>query len=165
MHNFKNFIKNIIVDDIDVSFIYESKNCLDAALLRKTLMTKIECYTINHVTFNEIPDRYTPEKLSGKFGLLIPHQVDVIGYLDVKGPKMVKCSDVTNMTFVYDMPLIYLDDNESLKCSFVLKKDIGETHGKWNPVASIKFKEHEEGFIFTFELTGLLTMDEIMKQL
>ena len=48
---------------------------------------------------------------------------------------------------------------------FKIKKDCGETHAKWNPVASLKFKKCEEGFIFSFELTGMLSYEEIMNQL
>lgn len=154
-----------ISNDIDVSFIYHTHQCREVALLRKKIMTKIYSYLIDQVTFNQIPKYITPEKLAIRFGLLIPLQEDKIGHLDVKGPKMVYCSDIEGMSFKYNMPIIYLDENETLKCTLKLKKDCGETHAKWNPVASLKFKECEEGFIFSFELTGMLSYEEIMNQL
>lgn len=158
-------IKNLIVNDIDVSFIYQTNNIAEAALLRKNLMTKLQCYTIDKITYQKIPTNFTPEKLSGRFGLLIPKQIDTIGYIDVKGPKMVKCKDITNMSFAYNMPLLYLDEHEELKCNLVLKKCCGEVHAKWNSVVACKFTLHDDGFLFKFELTGLLTMDEIIEQM
>lgn len=47
----------------------------------------LQCYTIDKITYQKIPHNFTPEKLSGHFGLLIPKQIDTIGYIDIKGPK------------------------------------------------------------------------------
>lgn len=110
----------------------------------------LQCYTIDKITYQKIPHNFTPEKLSGHFGLLIPKQIDTIGYIDIKGPKMVKCSGVTDISFVYDMPLLYLDEDDELKCTLFLKKDCGEVHAKWNSVVACKFTEHSDGFLFKF---------------
>ena len=128
-------------------------------------MTNMYSYTIDQVKFESIPDSCTPEKLASRFGLLVPVQEETIGYIDVEGPIMVTTNHVKGMKFMHQMPLIYLDDHEKLKCTLILKKDCGKTHSKWNPVSAVKFKEHPEGFLFQFELIGLLTMDEIIKQL
>lgn len=156
---------NIEINNIDVSFIYKTDSCKEAALLRKKIMSQMQCYTIHQVTYQAIPDRFTPEKLALRFGLLIPKQENEIGYIDVKGPKLVTCEDVTGISFVHNMPIIYLDEDDHLKCTLHLKRDCGATHAKWNPVSNIRFQEHDEGFIFHLELTGLLTFDEILEQL
>jgi len=157
-------ISDVIINDIDISFIFNGI-CKDACLLRKKLMTDIECYTINEVIYQSIPTRFNPEKYALRFGLLIPKQIDNIGYINIKGPKMVKCEDIKGIDFVYNIPILYLDEGEELKCCLKMKKDCGKTHAKWNPVSNIRFQEHSKGFLFTFELTGLLTWDEIYMQL
>jgi hypothetical protein len=158
-------IKNVVVNDIDVSFIYQTADCKEAALLRKKLMTGVYSYTIDQVSYEALPDIFNPEKLSLRLGQLIPKQLDSVGYIDVKGPKMITCEDIQGIEFVYNMPLIYIDKDEELKCKIMMKKDCGATHAKWNPVVAIKYVEHEEGFLFSFELTGLLTVDELLAQL
>jgi hypothetical protein len=159
-------ITNIEINNIDVSFIYNTNNCKDAALLRKKIMTQIQCYTIDQVTYQAIPNLFTPEKLALRFGLLIPiFDENVNGYIDIKGPKLVTCEDVTGIKFVHNMPIIYLDEDDTLKCTLTMKKDCGATHAKWNPVSNIRFQQHDKGFIFNLELTGLLSFDEILNQL
>lgn len=158
-------MKDIVIDGINVSFLYEG-TCQQAATLRKRLQTEIYNYAIEKIIFYENSTKETEESLALRFGLLIIDQNSkLLGKLDVKGPKMLMSNEITEIKSVYNMPIIYLREGETLRCDFILEKKCGQYHQKYNPVASVRFMEDLNHFKFDLELTGVLTFDEIIKQL
>ncbi len=158
-------IKNIIIDDINVSFFFGG-TAQEAATLRKNIQTNIYNYAIDQVVFYENTSGETEEMLAIRFGLLVIDQDDVKrGKLDMKGPVMVMTNDITEIKSVQNMPIIYLRQDEVLKCDFLLEKKCGKEHQKYNPVAAIRFVKDENGFKFDLELTGVLSFDQILNQL
>lgn len=164
-----NLITNIQQNDIDVSFIYNTKSAKDCAILRKKICTEVYSYTINKVIFNMNTSNIKNEHISNRLGLLIPDNNNLNnfeGELYVKGPKMVMSDDIQNISFIYNMPLFYLDENEIIHCHVILEKDCGLAHAKWNPVVNITFTQiNNQQFQFKFELNGLLTLENILNQI
>lgn len=139
---------------------------LEAAQLRKKFMTQLSSYAIHKVTFLKNKTAFTYEDLAYRFGLLIvDYASDKIGSLNFKGPGMLYCHHIKGITFIHDSPITYLNENEHLKCDLFVEEGTGKQHGKWNPVAAIRFMEVDNYFQFKFELTGQLPLDEMIKQL
>lgn len=167
---FKKDIDNIKQVNNKITFLYHG-NCLSAAKLRNFIINNIYSYLIDTVTFYENKSHATNEFLaSRRFGLLILNNLNVtndsIGNLHVVGPKMVMSSDIEGLSFVYDTPIIYLRDKEIIKCKLNISYDCGETHKKWNCTSGTTFSEiSTECFQFSFDLIGLLTIDQMMDQI
>lgn len=162
---YQDYIYDIKQEGQKVSFLFKG-SCQDAALCRQHIRNKIYSYMIDQVTFFTNTSQHTEEDLAKRFGLLIPHQQESKGVLKIKGPKMVMCHDIEGITFVYNMPLVYLKEKEELYCHLLLKKGCGDMHQKWNPVAGITFCDVDFNiYQFSFELIGSLTWDDIKNQL
>ena len=167
---FKQDIDNIKQVNNKITFIYHG-NCLAAAKLRNYIKNNIYSYLIDKVTIYENKSHATNEFLaSRRFGLLVLNNLNVnddsVGNLYVVGPKMVMSSDIVGLSFVYDTPIIYLRDKEVIKCKLNISYDCGETHQKWNCTSGTTFSEiSPETFQFSFELTGVLSIDQIIDQI
>lgn len=158
-------MKDIQVNQIEVNFLFEGST-QQAATLRKRLQQDIYNYAIEKVIFYENSSGETPESLALRFGLLIIDQSNItIGKLNVEGPKMVMSNDITGIKSVQNMPITYLRKGEILKCDFILDKNCGKYHEKYNPVSAVRFVKHGDGFKFYLGLTGVLSFDEIVAQL
>lgn len=157
---------DIQVEDINVNFLFKG-TAQEAANLRKKLMTNIYNYAIDKIIYYENTSSTNPEKLALRFGLLIIDQdfTNDVGKLEVTGPKMIMSDDIKGIKTIYNMPIIYLDDKEVLKCDFILAKNCGSVHQKYNPVSAITFVKQDNDFKFSLELTGVLTFDQICAQL
>jgi hypothetical protein len=163
---FSHNIYNIEQIGNKITFLFKG-SCQDAATCRQHIKNKTESYMIDQVTFFTNQSCHTEEDLAKRFGLLVPDQSDeMTGTLNITGPKLVMCSDIKKLSFIYDMPLVYLKENEQLHCQLTMKKGCGDMHQKWNPVSAITFCEIEYNvFKFNFELIGLLSWEDILKQL
>ena len=157
---------DIEINDINVNFLFKGTP-QEAATLRKNLMTNIYNYAIDKIIYYENTSGTNPEKLALRFGLLIIDQnfTNEVGKLDVTGPKMIMSDDIQGIKTIYNMPIIYLDDKEVLKCDFILAKNCGKEHQKYNPVSAVTFIKQDNDFKFSLELTGVLTFDQICAQL
>ncbi len=155
-------MKNIQINEDQVSFSFNGTR-KEAAILRSKLQTEIYNYAIEKVIFYENTSREKEEKLALRFGLLIIDQncIDK-GTLDVKGPKMVMSNDIVGIKTLHNMPIIYLRENETLKCDFILDKNCGKYHQKYNPVYCVRFNDDLD---FNLGLTGVLTFEQIIEQL
>jgi DNA-directed RNA polymerase alpha subunit len=162
----KDKISNVTQTDKYISFTFNG-NCREAAELRRQIKNNIYFYLINKVVFYKNTSTTPEEFLATRLGLLIPQMNNNIfkGHVNVTGPKMVRCSDISNLQFIYDMPIIYLREEEQLVCDVIMEKDCGKTHQKWNPVAGLTFCKAEVGFTFTCELLGCVSFEEILEQL
>ena len=168
--SYKDNIYNLTKEGDFITFLFKG-NDQTAAHLRNFIKNKIYSYCINEVKFIDLQCKdYKEECLALRFGLLVPDNTNcddhTVGILNIKGPTMVMSNDIKNLKIVYNTPLCYLRENEYLHCELRLKKGCGELNQKWNPVCGITFKDISYGvYQFTFNLIGLLTIDDIMLQL
>lgn len=157
-------ITDIKIDNDKVSFIFKG-SCQEAAKLRKKIMNDIKCKSIDEVKFCKNTSVLNNETIAQRLGLLVVVKGNE-GIINIKGPKMVKAKHVQNLTLLYpETPIVYLDKDEELKCSLVIKEGTGKKHAKWNPVYSINFDKCNGYYKFNMGLVGTLTFDEILKQL
>jgi hypothetical protein len=168
----KNNIYDVNVNGAYVDFLYKG-TCQEAANLRNYIKYNVFSYLIHKITFydtNKHVSNKTLEFLSLRFGQLILDNNDVndesMGKLNVSGPLMVTANHIDGLKFVHDSPIIYLNNNESLACDLYVEKNCGKMNEKWNPVSCITFTDYDQDiYKFTFELIGIISMDDILNQL
>lgn len=172
---YKNDITNVLCVNDKVTFSYHG-GYQSAANLRNFMKNNIYSYLIDKVTIHQNNSHMSNEHLAAKrFALLVLNNDNVndhtVGYLHVVGPKMVMASDIQGLSFVHDARIVYLRPGEVLKCDFTVAYDCGQNHQKWNPAAAVTFCDNidnnnkEENYKFSFELVGMLSIDEIMEQI
>lgn len=183
----KNNIYDVHVKDTYVDFLYRG-TCQEAANLRNYIKYSIHSYLIHKVTFyntnkhlsnnsdetnNNVKSTNngkTLEFLSLRLGQLILDNNgvndDSMGTLNINGPIMVTANHIKGLNFIYDSPIVYLNNNETISCDLHVEKNCGKVSEKWNPVSCITFHDYEQDvYKFTFELIGTINVDDMMKQL
>lgn len=168
--SYKDNIYNLTQEHQFITFLFRGTD-QTAAHLRQFIKNKVHSYCIHEVIFlTKNSKDFTEEHLTLRLNLLVPDNATcdetTMGTINVKGPYMVTTNDINNLKIVQHMPLCYLKESEELYCHLKVKKGCGDDHQKWNPVSGITFKEISYGvYQFSFELIGLITIDEMMMQI
>lgn len=159
---------NLKIIDSHVSFTFTG-TVKEAAELRKRIIIEVYSDLIGSVTFLVNKSSENMEYLTSRLGLLVIKQVDatttVTGILKGKGPLMLTTDHLEGIESVYKMPIVYLDEGEELSCTLHVSRGCGSDHQRYSPVANITFKEVGKNIQFDMDLIGLLTWEEIVKQL
>ncbi|HSW76917.1 MAG TPA: hypothetical protein VLG50_07715 [Candidatus Saccharimonadales bacterium] len=158
---------SMIQHDDYVSFIFNGTE-KQAAQHRQQFMTQLECHAIHRVHFIKNTTQFTNEHISHRLAfLVIDNNQHSIGRLYLNGPTMVISQHITGLQCKYDnVPLFYLDEGEEIHCELETERGTGHRHQKWNAVAAITYNNIDTNrWQFEFELTGRLTLDEILQQI
>ena len=158
-------IKFLHQNDNTVTFIFNG-SLTEANQLRIKMKYHIETYAIDKMIIYNNTSQFNDEFIVHRLSLLVPIHNGNTGILKIKGPKMVKCNDIQNIDFVYNMPIIYLNEQEELDLEVILVKNCGKVHSKWSPFSTLIFNEIDDNqYEFKCELNGLLLFNDILKLL
>ena len=169
-------IRNICHDKDTVSFHYHVNNpslaFKEAAILRRNIMNNIFSYAINEVIFYKNESIHDDEFIAHRLGQLIPNIENLNvenrqeGIFNVTGTGNINSDCIKGIDFVYNVPLFYLHDNKTVHFKVLLSRNCGAYHPNWNPVSGITFTNITDSiFLFKFKLIGLVSCDELIKQL
>jgi DNA-directed RNA polymerase subunit D len=174
-------------DGNDVQFFYTGKSPL---ALRKFIMSETETYSFDTIEVQRNTSCLPDEILCLQLGLIIIQLTSIVPInhlftLNVSGQslgdsdsdniygvggKWITSSDIYNsdIDFKYpeETPIIYLYPDQEINCVLQGKIGKGKEHTKWCPVSGITYTTIEnDKFLFTMELTGALTWEQIHEQI
>lgn len=163
-------ISDLVVKDNITYFTYKTKDVVRANLLRRSLLSEIETYTIDVVIFYINTSPRMDEVLAFRFGQLVIDQTEneqldnVKTSIDLEGPLEVTTDNIPDLKFAYTTPIVVLREGQRLVCDLITKKGKAKTHAKWRPFAQLAVKEDKNIFRFSYKNIGMLSDEEIIKQ-
>lgn len=136
-------------------------------VLRRSILTEIETFSIDIVTFHENTSPRLDEVLALRLGQCVIDNTrydkgqDFKTTIDVKGPANVTTDDIPGIPFKYRTPIVTLRGDQRLLAEVIVRKGTGRDHVKWRPVASLSLENGEGYTILNFKNIGMLSNKEI----
>jgi DNA-directed RNA polymerase alpha subunit len=176
---FEERFDDVVINGRVVTALFKSKDVTEVNLLKRSIMSEIETYSINYVVFNVNTTARHPEILALRLGQCVidhtrfvpPQEGNFKTTINVKGPKSFleepkefSTDDIVDIPFKYSTPIATLKAKQELLCDLIVTKSIGREHVKWRPISSFTFEEEPEGFRIKFIDIGMMDPREILRQ-
>jgi len=164
-------ITNIIADNQNLTFDYKG-TLLEAAVLRRTLMTEIPTYAIHIVIFDKNTSALVDELIALRLGLLIIDNEKLTDsqkksriHYEITGPLKFNSRHMKEIHFVHNTPIIELRENEQLIFDVIIEEGIGNSNVKWCPVSGVTFDEKDSIIKFKLENLGMLSHESLLQKM
>lgn len=149
-------------------------------MLRRAIMSEIETYAVDYVTFNINTSYRHDEILALRIGQCVINN-DEFQYeegrryeIDVTGPGEFTTDDIKDIPYKFKTPILSLYKNHRIKGEVVIKKGtcsdqvvdgkIIKGHVNFKPISVCYFDKVENGYLFTIETIGMLSPEEIFRR-
>jgi DNA-directed RNA polymerase alpha subunit len=156
--------------DNKASFIVKTDDISKVNLLRRALMSEIETYAIDIVTFNVNTSPRHDEIIALRLGqLVIDHtrfdpNIHSEAVIEVHGPHYFTTDDIPNIPFTYRTPIVKLKENQQISCKVLVKPGTAKIHVKWRPISIVQLSDAEPYYRLTFKNIGMLPNNIIIDQ-
>lgn len=156
-----------------LSFIIVGCNTALANALRRTMISHVETWAIEYVSFKNNTTVLTDEFISHRLALI-----------PLKGD-----SNSTKLNFTFDktadnpveewysgdmqtedleipiknIPIVKVNKGQTLQFTAVAKRGSGSIHSKWSPVSTCTFRKIDEGYLFTIETVYSMDPIDVLK--
>ena len=165
-------VSNVNTTNNITSFVFGTEDIAEVNMLRRSLLTEIETYAIDIVTFHINTSPRHDEIIAFHLGQLVidhsrfnpPQDDDFKTRIDVRGPTEFTTEHIPDLPFKYITPIANLKANQRILCDVIVKRGQGRVHVKWCPVSCVKFIETENGYQVTFKNIGMMSSEEIIQQ-
>ncbi len=176
MNTFQNDMINIINirEDFNiVTFTVLTDDISLVNLLRRSILSEIETYTIDIVVFHTNTSPRHDEILALRFGQLIidhtrfqPPEGDFETIIDIRGPKQVTTNDIPELPFAEETPIFELKAGQRVHCKLIVKLGTARTHVKWRPVSVVSINQIPDtaGYQMSFKNIGMMPSEEIIRK-
>lgn len=157
------------VDNITTA-IFLNKDIAAVNLFRRAVLSEIDTYCIDIVTFHVNTSPRHDETLALRLGQLIidnnkfvpPEKGDFKFRIDFSGPGELTTDNIHDLPFRDKTPIVRLRENQRIICDCIVKKGNGNLHIKWRPISIFTFIEVENGFQIKFKSIGMLNPETII---
>lgn len=160
----------IIENDNLVEVVFNNRQLELINLLKRSILTKVESYAIEYVSFDVNTSQRIDEILAHRFGLLVINNQKYIHselpvHVYVKGPYSFTTDDISEIPFTYKTPICELKKNQVIDCYLYIRKGKGEDHVKFKSTSSLRIEEDKnKNYVLKFKNIGLLSSKEIIEQ-
>jgi len=165
-------ITNLRVDRNNITAHFDTDDVHRVNMLRRSMLTEIETYAIDEVTFHINTSARVDEIIALRLGQLVidhyrfqaPDEGDFKTRIDVQGPLLFTSDHIPGIPFTYTTPIAELKDDQRILCDVVVKLGTADIHAKWCPISKFSYKRLERGFDITIKSVGMLPPEVIFEQ-
>jgi DNA-directed RNA polymerase alpha subunit len=164
---------NIETTNNITSAVFLTRDIAEVNLLRRAILSEIETYAIDIVTFHHNTSSRHDEVIALRLGQLVidhsrfrppPEGGDFTTHIDFQGPGEFTTEHIPDLPFLYITPIATLKAGQRITCDVIVKRGQGKRHVKWRPISTFKFTEVEQGYKVTFKNIGMLSGTEILEK-
>lgn len=165
-------ITNIETTGNITSALFLTTDIAEANLLKRAILSEIETYAIDIVTFQINTSPRHDEIIALRLGQLVidnsqfvpPEEGNFQTHIDVQGPINFTTDDIPGLPFKYKTPIATLKAGQRIVCDVIVKKGQGKQHVKWRPVSKVILTEVDNGYKLTIKDIGMLSGQEIFER-
>lgn len=156
-------ITHIKTDGNEGSAIFNTSDLALVNLLRRAILQEIETYAIEYVIFDVNNSPLHDDKLALLMGQLVIDyneferrglhlNLDTRYEVDIKGNRKFLSTDIKGLPIKSlsklgtGIPIAELEAGKRLKCSVIVRKNIGREHVKWRPVGLVSVTQINNGY-------------------
>lgn len=140
-------------------------------MLRRAMLSEIETYAIDIVTFNENTSCRHDEIVAFRLGQLVidhdrfvPDENDQFTTeINVEGPLHFSTADIPGLPFKYVTPIMVLQYGQRINCSVIVKRGTSRIHAKWRPISTCAIGTESDRYTLTFHNIGMLPDEKIIE--
>jgi DNA-directed RNA polymerase subunit D len=152
-----------------VSGVFHTEDVAEANMLRRSILSEIETYAIDIVTFHINGSSRHDEIIAVRLGQLVidnnkfepPEDGDLKIRIDVRGPIDFTTEHIPELPFKYVTPIAILKAGQRIMCDIIVKKGKGNIHVKWRPVSKVTMVKLDNGYKISFKEIGMLDGESI----
>lgn len=165
-------ITNIETTGNITSALFLTTDIAEANLLKRAILSEIETYAIDIVTFQINTSPRHDEIIALRLGQLVidnsqfvpPEEGNFQTHIDVQGPLNFTTDDIPGLPFKYKTPIATLKPGQRIVCDVIVRKGQGKQHVKWRPVSKVILTEVDNGYKLTIKEIGMLSGQEIFER-
>lgn len=154
------------------SALFLTNDVSEANLLKRAILSEIETYAIDIVTFQTNTSPRHDEIIAFRLGQLVidharfipPEEGNFQTHIDKQGPGEFTTDDIPALPFKFKTPIATLKTGQSIVCDVTVRKGQGRQHVKWRPVSTVIMTEVNEGYRMTIKDVGMLSGREIFER-
>lgn len=148
-----------------------TKDLAEANLLKRAILSEIETYCIDIVSFNVNNSARHDEIIALRLGQLVidhtkfnpPNNEDLVVTVNVEDKEFTS-DDIRGIPFACKTPIIPLRRGERINCQVTVRKGQGKIHVKWRPVYKVIIKEAEDSIYLTIGSIGMMNPIDIFRE-
>lgn len=165
-------VTDIETNDNIISALFRTGDVSEANLLKRSILSEIETYAIDIVTFQTNTSPRHDEIIALRLGQLVidhsqfvaPEEGNFRTHIEVEGPGIFTTDDIPGLPFKYKTPIATLRSGQSIICDVIVRKGQGKQHVKWRPVSKVTLTEVDGGYKVTIKDIGMLSGPEIFEK-
>lgn len=165
-------ITNIKTTGNITSALFLTTDVSEANLLKRAILSEIETYAIDIVTFQTNTSPRHDEIIALRLGQLVidysqfapPEEGNFKTHIDFQGPGVFTTDNIPGLPFKYRTPIATLKAGQRIVCDVVVRKGQGKQHVKWRPVSKVILTEVDNGYKITIKEIGMLSGPEIFER-